>query len=344
MHASRASVSDEAAPRAALIISLNWLGDSIMAMPSLQGFRGRNPQTRIVMLTRPALAPLWKMHSAVTETRVCSGEAFDQFRMAGRVRREKFDVAYVWPRSFRAALTPWLARIPRRRGLPGHARDWMLTGVVSPPEFDARRHQAFEYLNLMGENTSEIEPPEMSPPVRLRQQWRTRLRDAGGDNWIALLPGAAFGQAKRWPAGCFAAVGRRLRKQLDAGVVVLGAPAECALCQSVSEQIGGTVLNLAGRTCLADLAAVLSECRLAITNDSGGMHLAAAVNTPLVAVFGISDPEKTGPLGRHVRVMQNSSLRSRDFKRNIKHAAAALAAVTPEQVADAALNLAGQSA
>ena len=157
---------------------------------------------------------------------------------------------------------------------------------------------------------------------------------------MALLPGAAFGPAKRWPAERFATVGRRLQRELSAGVAVLGAAAERELCRQVADQIGGAAISLAGQTSLTDLAAILSVCRLAVTNDSGGMHLATAMHIPVVAIFGITNPDQTGPLGPRVCVLQNSSFRARDFKRQIHQAAAALAAITPEQVAAAALRLA----
>lgn len=342
MHASRASASGEipglAAPETVLIVGVNWLGDSIMAMPALQSYRRRRPAARLVMAVRPHLAPLWQMHPALAEVRACSGALPELLQLARQLRRERPAAAYVWPRSFRSALAPWLAGIPRRRGLPGHGRDWMLTDVIPPPA-DTRRHQAFEYLNLMGDDTAEIEPPALQAPAELQQQWRARLQAAGAANWVALLPGAAFGPAKRWPDGHFAETGRRLQRELSAGVAVLGAAAESALCRSVADQIGGSAISLAGQTTLPDLAAILACCRLAVTNDSGGMHLATAMHTPVVAVFGITNPDQTGPLGPRACVLQNSSFRARDFKRQIHQAAAALAAITPDQAVAAALRL-----
>ncbi len=342
MHASRASVSAEtpgpAGAETVLIIGVNWLGDSIMAMPALQSFRRRRPGARVVMVVRPHLAPLWQMHPAVAEVRPCSGALPALRQLVRALRRERPAAAYIWPRSFRAALAPWLAGIPRRYGLPGHGRDWMLTDVIPPPA-DERRHQAFEYLNLMGDAAVEIEPPVLQAPSLLQQQWRARLQAAGAAAWVALLPGAAFGPAKRWPAERFAAVGRRLQRELSAGVAVLGAAAERELCRQVADQIGGIAISLAGQTSLTDLAAILSVCRLAVANDSGGMHLATAMHTPVVAVFGITNPDQTGPLGPRVCVLQNSSYRARDFKPGIHQAAEALAAITPEQAAAAALRL-----
>ncbi|MCA1809712.1 MAG: glycosyltransferase family 9 protein, partial [Lentisphaerae bacterium] len=116
--------------------------------------------------------------------------------------------------------------------------------------------------------------------------------------------------------------------------------AEADLCRTVTEGVGGCVLNLAGRTSLTELAAVLSCCSLALTNDSGGMHLATALGIPVVAVFGVTDPCRTGPLGVRVRVLQDSARCDRDLGRHLEHAAAALARITPARAAEAALELA----
>lgn len=343
MHASPVSASDNTRPNAALIVSLNWLGDCVMAMPALQSWRRRNPAARLTILSRPATAPLWQMHTATSEVLISSGTALDQLRLSRRLRSEDYEIAYVWPRSFRSALTPWLAGIPSRRGLPGHTRDWIMTEIRPPSKNPAKKHQAFEYLNLMDDESDKIEVPVLNPAPTLLHQWTTYLRNTGIEAWIALLPGAAFGPAKRWPADFFAEAGRKLCKKLNIGAVILGSAAEYAICRDVTDRIGKNAVNLAGQTGLTDLATILAGCRLAITNDSGGMHLAAAANAPVVAVFGITDPEKTGPLGNRVCVLQNSVRRSRDFKHNIKYAAKALASITPEQVEEAALRLADRS-
>ncbi len=319
-----------------LIIGTNWLGDCVMAMPALQSYYRRHPGTRLIMVTRPNLAALWEMHPMLSAVRVCSGTLPAIRHLARELRSEKIETAYVWPKSFRSALLPWLAGIPQRYGLPGHSRDWMLTSVVYPPQNALKKHQAYEYLALMGDPTDQIEPPALQAPRELTKHWRMLLLKTGSAHWIALLPGAAFGPAKQWPADYFIAAGLRLQKELSAGILVLGSAAERELCEKVATGIGASAMNLAGQTSLSDLASILSLCRLAITNDSGGMHLATAMNVPVVAVFGVTDPETTGPLGARVIVLQDSPYRARDFKPYLSEAAAVLKAVKPAQAVEAA--------
>jgi ADP-heptose:LPS heptosyltransferase len=122
-----------------------------------------------------------------------------------------------------------------------------------------------------------------------------------------------------------------LKKQTGGGIAVLGSAAESDLCAQVAAGIGSGAVSLAGQTALPELAAILSECALAVSNDSGGMHLAAAVGIPVLAIFGITDPQKTGPLGPRARVLQDSAQRSRDIPRNSDEAAASLRRITPEK-------------
>ena len=153
------------------------------------------------------------------------------------------------------------------------------------------------------------------------------------------MPGAAYGPAKRWPAERFATAGRLLKDRLKCNIVAIGSAEERALCAIVTRDAGPGSLNLAGGTTLPELAAVLAQCRLALTNDSGGMHLATAMGIPVTAVFGITDPARTGPLGSAARVMQASAHRSRDIRRDSPEARASLLRITPEQVAETAMEL-----
>jgi heptosyltransferase-2 len=137
--------------------------------------------------------------------------------------------------------------------------------------------------------------------------------------------------------------GRLLKDRLQCNIVTLGSAGERALCALVARDTGPGSLNLAGETTLPELAAVLAKCRLALTNDSGGMHLATALGIPVVAVFGITNPAQTGPLGSAVRVMQASTRRSRDIRRDSPEARASLLRITPEQVAEAAMELVKQT-
>lgn len=346
MPASPASASAERSGQAVLLIGVNWLGDSIMAMPAIQAYRRDHPAERLVILVRPKLKTLWTMQSAVDEV-WCLAPGVRALRETVRAARlAGFAVAFILPHSFRSALVPFLARIPRRIGPSGYWRDWLLTEVVLPRPGAAQEHQGLEYLNLFG-SAGPPEAPSLQLPPELTERARALLTpalpgvhsDASERGWIAVLPGAAYGPAKRWPAERFAMAAQLLKERLSCNIVLLGLSGERALCEVVARRTAPGSLNLAGQTSLAELAAVMAQCKLALSNDSGGMHLAAAMGIPLVAIFGVTDPARTGPLGSKVRVLQDSAERSRDIRRDSSEASASLLRITPEQVAAAAMEL-----
>ncbi|MBU4200889.1 MAG: lipopolysaccharide heptosyltransferase II [Verrucomicrobia bacterium] len=320
---------------AVLIAGVNWLGDSIMSMPAIQAFRQAHPQTKLVMLVKPKLAALWTLQGAIDETWSLPDSLNGMIRTARRAAARRFRAAYILPHSFRSALVPFLARIPKRVGMPGHARDWMLTRVVQPPSIPGQKHQCHEYMALLGMSEPPAPTPRLTLAKALRDQTQSRMGTAAVP-WAALLPGSAFGLAKCWPAEHFIALGKMLKSALNCGIVLLGSASERDLCELVAQGIGPGTVNFAGQTSLPELAAILARCAVVVANDSGGMHLAAAVGTPVLAIFGITDPQKTGPLGVRTRVLQDSSRRSRDIERTSEEAALSLRRIRPEQVLEAA--------
>jgi heptosyltransferase-2 len=155
---------------------------------------------------------------------------------------------------------------------------------------------------------------------------------------VGLIPGAARGPSKRWPAEHFAEIGKRLAEDRGASLLIFGAPSEFELCGSVAKRVGTRAQNYAGKTSLPEWAALLKSCDLVVCNDSGGMHLASALGTPVVAVYGMTDPAKTGPLGANARVIQDEGARARDIAQDSAEAEKRLAALAPARVYDAAAN------
>ncbi len=322
----------------ALITGVNWLGDSIMSMPALQAYRQAHPQTRLVMLVKPKLAPLWTLHPDIHEIWTLPDSLNGMMRIARQAAARQFRAAFILPHSLRSALVPFLARVPERAGLPGHARDWMLTRVVRPPAIPGHEHQCYEYMALLGMPERPAERPRLILPPALRDRALDRL---GGSEppRLALMPGAAYGPAKRWPAKHFITCGRMLKTSLNCGIVLLGSASEYDLCEQVAQGIAPGTVNLAGQTTLPELAAILSRCILVVANDSGGMHLATAVGVPVLAIFGITDSRKTGPLGSQTRVLQTGNRQSRDIGRISKEAELNLNRIRPEQALEAARDL-----
>lgn len=328
-------------PKQILVCGLNWLGDAILSMPALQILRERHPDADLTLLTKPGLAPLWDLHSAPTRVLSLPSDGHSFRPLVQDLRDLKFEVAYVLPHSFRAAIPPFLARIPKRIGLPGHfPRDFMLTDVRLPAVGPGRTHQTFEILDLFfpGEALPTHPPPRLTLPSAVLDQMRTRLA-ALPRPWISMLPGAARGASKQWPAERYAEAAAALVAQTGGSIVALGTAAEQAPSHQVAAAAAPNGLNLAGQTTLAELAATLALSAAVLCNDSGGMHLAAAVGAPLVALYGITNPAQTGPLGNHVRILQHSNRRTRDIPRQSREADQALRAISVPEAVQALLEL-----
>lgn len=308
-----------------LIVSTNWIGDAVMGMPALQLFRAENPDAKITILTKPGLQALWQMHPAVDSVQVMG----KPLPTARTLRFSQYARAYVFPNSFRSAFVPWLAGIPRRIGLSGHWRRLMLTEAVSSPE----GHQQLEYRDILGLN-GELPAPRIDVPKDAATAVEKKLKELfpmeSNMPLITLLPGAARGPSKRWPAEQFVQLAKKLRDSMNALVVLGGGPDDAPACAGMADQAGAGVVNVAGKTSIPEWAALLQMSACVVSNDSGGMHLATAVGTPVVGIYGLTDPAKTGPLGKST-VLQKSTVRSRDIARSSEEAAQALAAITPDE-------------
>lgn len=342
MPVSRESASSEAGATRHLIVGLNWLGDAVMSLPAVAALRTKVPQASITVLVRPNLDALWRMVPGVEVLSVSSNGAAGLLRAVMRVRRGGYGTAWVMPKSLRAALIARLGGVPQRVGLAGHARDWLLTRVVKLPVPDVR-HQQYEYLDLVGMTAvPAASGPWLSVPEAARGQVAAALREwnPNGAPVIGVFPGAARGPSKRWPAERFAEVCRRLSGERPCRVVVLGAAADRHECATVTSATGETARDLSGKTSLDVLAAWLSACRVVVGNDSGGIHLAAALGIPVVAVYGLTDPVKTGPIGQgHRLIVAEGVHASRKVARDSEAAREALRSIAVAQVHQAAADV-----
>lgn len=327
-----------------LIVAVNWIGDTIMALPAIQAFREAHPRARITVLAKPAILPLWAAHAAPDERIPLFSGASGTWRTVHSLRQAgPFDKAYILPNSFRSALIPWLTGIPQRFGVRGHGRRWLLTDPIQSLSGPERRHQSVEYAHLLlGEGASGPLPrPQLNVPASVTPEISEPIADLPRP-LIGLIPGAARGPSKQWPSGHFVEVGRCLTEQDSMGVIVVGSAAECELCADVANGIGPGARAIAGRTTLMQWLALLASCDVVVANDSGAMHVAAALGRGVVAIFGLTDPDQTGPLGDRIVILQKSAERNRDIPRVSAAATAALASVKPQEVIESVHALLGQ--
>jgi heptosyltransferase II len=307
-----------------LVRSVNWLGDAIMTTPALARLREARPEAHITLLTPQKLAELWQHHPALDE--VISIDRSDTLLcVAKRIRRGRFDVALLFPNSPRAALEPFLARVPERIAFARPWRTWALTKPVPCPGqkatttrrstaevqrlireqpekgrdiFPTTAHQVHDYLRLV--QTLGADPTPLAPAISITEQEvktvRRQFRVDEGDLLLGLNPGAEYGPAKRWPENSFIEAARRITTDTKCRWWIFGGPGDVAVAERIAGGIGdGSAQSLAGQTSLRELCAALKACSVVLTNDTGPMHVAAAVGTPVVVPFGSTSPELTGP-------------------------------------------------
>ncbi|MDF3129939.1 lipopolysaccharide heptosyltransferase II [Kiritimatiellaeota bacterium B1221] len=317
-----------------LVIVPNWLGDGIMAMPALQTLRAQlHPEAQIFVGARPGQCGLWEMQPAVSKVIPLPAGNEELFASAKTLKALHCQAAVILPHSFRSALIPALAKIPTRRGTAHQCgRRLLIRDPVSLAEMEDQ-HQQWEIARLLlpGSLPPVLPAPLLEPPEEAFAEAAEWLSPLSGPI-LGCIPGAARGPSKQWPGERFQAVAQAWVAHTQGGVCWLGTPADEALCEELNRPLGGKGLSLAGKTGLKSFTALLSKIDKALVNDSGGMHLAAAVGTPLVAVFGNTDPAKTGPLSPHAVVIQHSDQRNRSIDRKSDDAKAALERVGVEEV------------
>lgn len=297
-------------PRTILVRGPNWVGDCVLSVPAIKAVRAHFPEAKITLLVRPWVAGLF--HSATFIDNLWTQEKAKGIRNWIRTTREikerHFDLAILLPNSFESALMVWTAGIPKRVGYQTDGRRLFLTNAVKPSSI--KQHQYRYYLRLVTESFGPKAEDDLRIQSTMKEKENARklLAQAGirpEKSFMVVNPGAAFGGAKRWQEARFATVADKLAKELDFGVAIIGSESERAIGEKVYAHMETKAAVLSGKTSLETLVGLLSEASLIVTNDSGPMHIAAALGTPTVAVFGSTDSEVTSPVGPKTSVVRN---------------------------------------
>lgn len=321
-----------------------------MTTPALAGFRDAFPDARIALLAKPPVAELFRHHPDVDEVIVYERPGRHEgisgrLRLGGELRRRRFDGALLLQNAFDAALLAFLARIPERAGYPTDGRRILLTLPVPLTRDILERHEVEYYLCLLdGLGIPRPVPPSLKLAVteEEREAMATRLASLGlerGAPIIAINPGATYGSAKRWYPDRFAAVADALSAEWRAGVVVVGTTAEVPLAGEIEAATRTPLVNLAGKTTVRELIALLSLSSFLVTNDSGPMHIGAALGVPLVAIFGPTDWRRTSPWTSRAKVVRVEMDCSPCRRRTCDRGHECMLGVTPGMVVDAARGL-----
>ena len=320
-------------PDKILVRGVNWLGDAVMTTPALQRLRESKPQARITLLTHAKLGDLWQHHPAI-DTVMTFNDDDSVFAVGTKLRSENFSIALVLPNSPRSALEVFLARIPQRIGLARPWRTFLLTHPVAPRVEAVAMHKRslaeIHKVNLAGTSAplrSAISPsahhlhqylhlaaalganPEPLPPhLEVTTMEIAAVKQRFGfpvDSHAPLFglnAGAEYGPAKRWPRERFVAAAVELQRRTNCRWWIFGGRADEPLASGIAADILAAKIGppesvrcIAGQTSLRELCAALKACHLVITNDTGPMHVAAAVGTPVIVPYGSTSPELTGP-------------------------------------------------
>jgi len=333
-----------------LIRATNWVGDAIMALPALHAVRKRFPGAEIAIVGRPYVADIYRDQEICDQLipydpRGLNAGFSGRERLAAELRAQKFDVGLLLQNAFDAAWLAWRARIPERIGYARDARSFLLTKAVPLPRHgEIPAHEKFYYLELL-RRAGWLDSVQDETFISLRVSEEKRrsadefLCKSGarkGALRIAIGAGASYGSAKCWPPPRFAEVANRLQSEADADVILFGTAAEASVSTAISAEMRRTPVDLTGKTAIADLPALLSQCHLFIGNDSGAMHVAAAVGLPVIAVFGPTDPEGTAPVTPRCSIVQQKSYCSPCFLRRCPTDHRCLTAITANMVEAAA--------
>ncbi len=328
----------------------NWVGDAVMSTPFIRAVRKNFPHADITLLAKPWVSPVYEQNPHIT--RILCYEAsgrhsgtWGKVCLAKDLRRGHFDLALLLQNAFEAALITWMAGIPARLGFDTDVRAMLLTHPIHRYKSFKKRHQIDYYLEILkgAGLMADSEHLEIFFSDTEKQKAAQFIADSGclrNARVIGINPGAAFGTAKRWFAERYAEVCVRLKSVYpDMLFLVFGSPSETGLGETIRRAVGNGCVNLCGKTSLREAMSLIGCCGLFITNDSGLMHVAAALDTPQIAIFGSTNHTTTFPASPFSRIVRSPVPCSPCMKPDCPTDHRCMDAVRVEQVFDLALTL-----
>jgi heptosyltransferase-2 len=301
-----------------LVRGTNWLGDAVMTTPALRRLRASFPAAHIALLATPRTAGLFEGSPFINEVlpyrRKEDGVAAF-WRAVREIRARRFDAALLFQNAFEAALLARLAGVPLRIGYAMHGRAALLTHRLHHDAAHRNRHQINDYLDIVqaaeqasgvtGEASEKLasltaSAAQQQAAAALLQRWQLNQRPL-----VALNTAATNSRAKCWPVDNFAALADRLAAECKARIVLIGTTAERANAEAVIAQMRqAKAINLAGETTMGELIGLLAACDLLVSNDTGPAHVAAALGTPTLTLFGPTNEFETAPTGARAELLR----------------------------------------
>jgi heptosyltransferase-2 len=298
----------------------NWIGDAVMALPSLKAIREHFQTAKLVVATNSHCADIYRYVDFPIEQLIVL-EKRNILSNARKLRSFGFDIIIYFTNSFSSALEGFLAHIEQRIGYSTDSRGFLLTGKITPDRKTVRHHRIY-YFNLVCKSfgvRNNIGIPilkrnNISPRVLTNNGWTPKRLTIG------INPGAAYGSAKRWLPERFSETAEHFLKNNYQTVIFAGKGLESDTANIIAGKLPAAI-NMAGKTSLSELIESIASCDLFLTNDSGPMHIASALSVPIVALFGPTDPSSTSPSGGLYRIVTTNEPCSPCLKREcpLKH-------------------------
>lgn len=292
-----------------LVTLPNWYGETLFATPFLRALRQQVPTAFIATLGWPQCREVLLHNPHINELldydeRGAHRSLSGKWQVVSALRARRFDTAFVLRKSLSRTMLVAAAGIPARVGFANPKSNWLLTQRV--PVAEGPRHKASTYWPLLEAVGLSVLPGPYEYLVsdsehQAARQWLSTQRSENGRPLVVLHPGANWPH-KRWAPERFAALGDRLVESQRVQVVITGGPADAPLADAVKHRMRHSAVSLAGQTTLRQLAAVLEHAQLVVSNDTGILHVAAALHRPVVALYGPTSPALTGPLGEPQRI------------------------------------------
>jgi lipopolysaccharide heptosyltransferase II len=288
-----------------LIVNVNWVGDVLFSTPLIKGLRKKFPKGYIACMIPPRCREALELNPHLNEIIIYDEDGlhrspFGKLRLISALRSGRFDAAILLHRSFTRSLMVFMAGIPRRIGYQRRRRDFLVTDAVELPPEDAHRVDFFMNLGRPLGIATDDRNYEFFISDNDRKKAKGLLESEGiadSDKLVAINPGGNW-NPKRWPVENFAEAADGLMEQHNAKIIISGAAKDMPLANDIASRMKQRPAISCGKTTLKQAAAIFERSNLVIANDSGPMHIAVAMGTPTIALFGPTSPEITGPLGR----------------------------------------------
>ncbi len=298
-----------------LIRAVNWIGDAVMMAPSVKAVREMYPDADITVLGRDKINDVLSLTGIVGrfikyDIPPDFMELKERIKLAREIKAEGFSKCFIFPNSFDSALVPYMSGIPERIGFGNFPGRILLTKTVKVPP--SGTHQSQKYFELVRAAGFSGNMPDFSMDADDSSlKWAETFLSMNCRNRTAPLigvsPGAEYGPAKRWFPDRFASLINRIKNVYNAEIILLGSKNDTDVCGAIKRQVSETIIDASGKTTIKQLAAILKKVKLLITNDTGTMHLAAALQTPVLAIFGSTDAKATAPVKGNITIIRKET-------------------------------------